>query len=55
MVSLRDREAPVREQTAWALGALGDRRAEPALAVALKDTEPKVRRQAAWALGALDR
>ncbi|MGH9314453.1 MAG: HEAT repeat domain-containing protein, partial [Vicinamibacterales bacterium] len=38
---------------AWALGALGDNRANFALAAALKDSSPKVRRQAAWALGAI--
>jgi HEAT repeat protein len=50
---LEDREASVREQTAWALGALRDRTAVPGLAKALEDSDPKVRRQTAWALGAV--
>jgi HEAT repeat protein len=43
----------VRSQVAWALGAIGDNRANGALAAALKDSEVKVRKQAAWALGAI--
>ena len=42
-------------QSAWALGAIGDRRASDALALMLKDASPRVRRQAAWALGAIGR
>ena len=43
-----------RGNAAWALGAMGNHRAAPLLAVALRDTEPNVRRRGAWALGALD-
>ena len=43
-----------RRHAAWALGALDNRRATPALVRALRDAEPGVREQAAWALGALN-
>ena len=43
-----------RTNAAWALGALGNRRAVPILSRSLGDTESKVRRTSAWALGALD-
>jgi HEAT repeat protein len=43
-----------RGNAAWALGALGNRRAVPALSRALGDTESTVRKRSAWALGALD-
>jgi HEAT repeat protein len=43
----------VRQQAAWALGAIGDSRATQGLVTALKDSEAGVRRQAAWALGAI--
>ena len=43
-----------RTNAAWALGALGNRRAVPLLSRSLGDTEPNVRRRSAWALGALD-
>ncbi|HET7695399.1 MAG TPA: HEAT repeat domain-containing protein [Vicinamibacterales bacterium] len=49
--------APVwiaRTHAAWALGALGNRRAVPVLSRSLADTEPNVRKRSAWALGALD-
>jgi HEAT repeat protein len=49
--------APVwiaRSNAAWALGALGNRKAVPALSRSLSDTEPNVRKRGAWALGALD-
>lgn len=49
--------APVwiaRSNAAWALGALGNRRAVPLLSRSLADTEPNVRKRGAWALGALD-
>lgn len=42
-----------RRNAAWALGALDDRRATPALLPALKDEDARVRRQAAWAIGAI--
>jgi hypothetical protein len=48
--ALREGDAGVRSQAAWALGAIGDRRASDALLLALKDSDTKVRRQAAWAL-----
>ena len=43
-----------RKNAAWALGALGDRKAAPLLAKTLRDSEPFVRGRSAWALGALD-
>jgi HEAT repeat protein len=43
-----------RTNAAWALGALGNRRAVPLLSRTLADTEPNVRKRSAWALGALD-
>ena len=43
-----------RKNAAWALGALGDRKATPLLSKTLRDTEPFVRGRSAWALGALD-
>jgi HEAT repeat protein len=45
----------VREQAAWALGAIGDSRALNGLLVALKDSSAGVRRQAAWAIGVIGR
>ena len=42
-----------RRNAAWALGALDDIRAVPALTKLLSDAEPQVREQASWALGAL--
>jgi HEAT repeat protein len=50
---LRDTDERVREQAAWALGAIGDARALAGLTAALKDSASGVRRQAAWALGAI--
>jgi HEAT repeat protein len=50
---LADDSPDVREQAAWALGAIGDSRAVPGLLVALKDNSVSVRRQAAWAIGAI--
>jgi HEAT repeat protein len=43
-----------RRNAAWALGALDDPIAAPALVKALGDGESPVREQAAWALGAID-
>ena len=54
---LRALESPAwiaRRHAAWALGALDDSRAAPALTKLLSDAEPPVREQAAWALGALN-
>jgi HEAT repeat protein len=42
-----------RRNAAWALGALKDSEAVPALIAALKDTDAGVREQVAWALGAI--
>ena len=53
---MRALESPAwvaRRNAAWALGALDDNRAVPALTKTLSDAEPRVREQAAWALGAL--
>jgi HEAT repeat protein len=41
----------VREQSAWALGAIGDARAVAALRASLRDSDKGVREQARWALG----
>ena len=43
-----------RRNAAWALGALDDAAASPALMKALNDSESPVRQQSAWALGAID-
>lgn len=43
-----------RTNAAWALGALGNRRAVPLLSRSLADSEANVRKRSAWALGALD-
>lgn len=43
-----------RTNAAWALGALGNRRAVPLLSRSLADTEANVRKRSAWALGALN-
>jgi len=51
--ALRDAHPEVREQAAWALGAIGDSRALDGLMSALKDSNAGVRRQAAWALGVI--
>jgi HEAT repeat protein len=54
---LRSLQSPAwvaRRNAAWALGALDDNRAAPALTTLLSDAEPQVREQAAWALGALN-
>jgi HEAT repeat protein len=51
MVALKDSDAQVRSQAAWALGLKGDSRAVESLVEALKDTDGHTRSQAAWALG----
>jgi len=51
----KDENARVREQAAWALGAIGNARATDALLSLLKDPDVGVRRQAAWAIGAIGR
>ena len=51
--ALADPEAQVREQTAWALGMIGDPAAMDALTDAMKDESAKVRKQAIWAIGML--
>jgi HEAT repeat protein len=43
-----------RENAVWALGALDNRKAVPAVVGSLRDSEAAVRRRGAWALGALD-
>jgi len=53
--ALADQSPGVREQAAWALGALGDSRALTGLLGALKDSSAGVRRQAAWAIGVIGR
>jgi HEAT repeat protein len=54
MASLQQPVWVARRNAAWALGALDDMRAVPALVQATRDREPGVREQAAWALGAID-
>jgi len=44
-------ETEARRNAAWALGAIGDGRAEDALRAALRDEDKSVREQARWALG----
>ena len=51
--ALKDGNAGVREQAAWALGLRGDQRAMKALRDATKDQNREVRERAAWALGLL--
>jgi HEAT repeat protein len=53
LMTLGDREPPVRRVAAWALGALQTSDAVPALIAALKDSDAEVRSQAAWALGTI--
>jgi HEAT repeat protein len=48
---LKDADADVREQVAFALGQLRDPRAIDGLIAALKDADADVRQQAAFALG----
>jgi HEAT repeat protein len=51
MAALSDESSRVREQAAWALGAIGDARAAASLRAALSDSDAGVREQARWALG----
>ena len=51
MIALKDADADVREQAAFALGQIGDARAIDGLTAALKDANSQVRQQAAFALG----
>mgnify|MGYP003424959210 CR=1 FL=1 len=51
--SLKDENADVREQAAFALGQIRDRAAVEALVIAIKDPSPDVREQVAFALGQL--
>ena len=53
LMTLGDREPPVRRVAAWALGALQVSDAVPALIAALKDSDAEVRSQVAWALGTI--
>ena len=55
VMALKDADADVREQVAFALGQLRDPRAIDALTTALKDASASVRQQAAFALGQLAR
>ena len=50
-IALKDANADVREQTAFALGQIRDARAIDGLTAALKDVNASVRQQAAFALG----
>ena len=51
IAALSDESPRVREQSAWALGAIGDARAANALRASLRDSSKGVREQARWALG----
>jgi HEAT repeat protein len=51
--ALSDQSSGVRQQAAWALGAIGDPRALSGLLPSLKDSDAGVRKQAAWAIGAI--
>jgi len=51
VIALKDGNADVRQQSAFALGQLRDPRAIDALTAAMKDANVEVRRQAAFALG----
>ena len=51
--SLKDENADVREQAAFALGQIRDRGAVEALVIAIKDPIADVREQVAFALGQL--
>jgi HEAT repeat protein len=51
VIALKDADADVREQAAFALGQIGDARAIDGLTAALKDANADVRQQAAFALG----
>jgi HEAT repeat protein len=55
VIALKDSNADVRQQAAFALGQLDDARAIDALTAALKDPSADVRQQAAFALGQLAR
>ena len=52
--ALRDPNAEVRSQAAWALGLKGDSRAVEPLRNALNDPDENVRKQARWALDLRD-
>jgi HEAT repeat protein len=55
VIALKDSNADVREQVAFALGQIRDPRAIEGLTEALKDQNASVRQQAAFALGQLAR
>jgi HEAT repeat protein len=50
-IALKDGNADVRQQAAFALGQIRDPRAVDGLTAALKDSNVEVRKQAAFALG----
>jgi HEAT repeat protein len=51
MAALKDSNADVRQQSAFALSQLRDPRALPSLTAALRDSVADVREQAAFAIG----
>jgi HEAT repeat protein len=51
MAAVKDSDADVREQSAFALGQIRDPRALPSLTAALRDSVADVRAQAAFAIG----
>ncbi|HEV8368500.1 MAG TPA: HEAT repeat domain-containing protein [Pyrinomonadaceae bacterium] len=50
IAALRDNDADVRSQAAWALGLKGDSRAVEPLRALLSDGDEHARKQAKWAL-----
>ena len=54
IAALRDPNAGVRSQAAWALGLKGDARSVEPLRNALNDPDASVRKQARWALDLRD-
>ena len=49
--ALKDTDAEVRQQAAWALGRIRSEQSVDALIAALKDSDQDVRKQVIWALG----
>jgi HEAT repeat protein len=49
--ALKDSDAEVRQQAAWALGRIRSEQSADALIAAMRDTDQDVRKQVIWALG----
>ena len=52
--TLKDSDADVRKQAAWALGRIRSEQAVDGLIAAMRDSDQEVRKQAIWALGRLE-